>query len=101
MKIFRYVIQFLPRRAHSALACLAALFSLFIAQSVFPADAGLVSLIKAVFTPPAANTITLDPATRYQVMSGWEATSQAGQSYSAAWSRYKDALFDRAAGEVG
>jgi hypothetical protein len=45
--------------------------------------------------------IALNPGTRYQVMSGWEATSQAGQSYSAAWSRYKDALFDRAAGEVG
>jgi hypothetical protein len=101
MKILRFAIRFLPAKAHAAPACLAALLSLFIAQSVFPADAGLVSLIQSVLAMPAANTITLNPSTRYQTFGNWEATGEAGQLYSPAWRNYKNSLLDQAVNDLG
>jgi hypothetical protein len=52
-------------------------------------------------TPPAGNNITLNPATVYQTMSGWEITSQAGQNNSPAWNNYKSALLDQAVSDLG
>jgi hypothetical protein len=48
----------------------------------------------------AAQTITVNPGTTFQTISGWEATSQAGQE-SPAFPLYKNALFDQAANDLG
>lgn len=101
MKIFRYAIQFLPARANAVFACSAALFSLFITQSVFPADTGLVSLIQSMIAAPAANTITVNPSTRYQTLGNWEAVAEAGQFYSPAWRNYKNSVLDQAVNDLG
>jgi hypothetical protein len=51
--------------------------------------------------------VRLEPGTTYQTMSGWEATAQAGQldvgrgGMSSAFLRYRDELFDLAAGDLG
>ena len=45
--------------------------------------------------------ITLDPATRYQSMRGWAATSQAGQSDLSFFSRYANVLAEWAVDSVG
>jgi hypothetical protein len=47
------------------------------------------------------STIDLRPAVTYQTMTGWEATSQAGQFDSPAWNSYKNALLDQAVGDLG
>ncbi len=51
--------------------------------------------------PLSGNTITLNPAIRYQTMGGWETVAEAGQLYSPAWDNYKNALFDQAVGDLG
>ena len=43
---------------------------------------------------PSGNTIALDANLRYQTMSGWEFTAQAGQDY-ADWDTYKNDLADQ------
>jgi O-glycosyl hydrolase len=48
----------------------------------------------------AAGTITLDPATTYQSMTGWEATAWASQD-SPAFPNFRDTLFDQAVNDVG
>ena len=40
--------------------------------------------------------ITVDASKTYQVMSGWEATAQAGQDDSPAFANYRDQLLDKA-----
>jgi uncharacterized protein (TIGR03437 family) len=60
----------------------------------------------------SAAVITLDPATTYQTITGWEATAQAGQikevdtasgtsNLNPAFPRYKDQLFDLAVSDLG
>jgi uncharacterized protein (TIGR03437 family) len=60
----------------------------------------------------SAAIITLDPGTTYQIMTGWEATAQAGQinevdtatgasNLNPAYPRYKDQLFDLAVSDLG
>lgn len=49
-----------------------------------------------------ATTITLDPHTTYQTMTGWEATAQAGQfEFPTLFASYKDTMFDQAANDLG
>lgn len=50
--------------------------------------------------PPAQGTITLNPAVRFQTMSGWEADAQAGQE-DPTFPAYKNRLFDAAANDLG
>jgi hypothetical protein len=51
--------------------------------------------------PPLADVrITLDPGTRRQTMTGWEAHAQSGQE-NPAFPVYKDRLFDLAVGDLG
>lgn len=45
-------------------------------------------------------TITLNPAVRFQTISGWEAHAESGHE-SPAFQQYKDRLFDLAANDVG
>jgi hypothetical protein len=45
--------------------------------------------------------IVIDSATKYQTITGWEATAQSGQDDSAAFLNYRDQLFDRAVDELG
>jgi hypothetical protein len=45
-------------------------------------------------------TITLNPAVRFQTISGWEAHGQSGHE-NPAFQQYKDRLFDLAANDVG
>lgn len=52
-------------------------------------------------TPPTGNNISLNPATVYQTMSGWEVTGEAGQLHSPAWNNYKNALLDQAVNDLG
>jgi hypothetical protein len=51
-------------------------------------------------TPNPSNPITLVPSTRFQTMTGWEATAEAGQNYSNKWNLYKNQVLD-AAKELG
>lgn len=51
--------------------------------------------------PPDVVAINLVPSIRYQRMRGWEATAQAGQFHSAAWSSYKNTVLDRSVNELG
>lgn len=51
---------------------------------------------------PQTATITLDPHTTYQTMTGWEATAQAGQfEFPTLFAKYKDTMFDMAANDLG
>jgi len=52
-------------------------------------------------SPLSGNNIVLNPAVKYQTMSGWETTAEAGQLYSPAWNNYKNALFDQAVNDLG
>jgi hypothetical protein len=45
--------------------------------------------------------ITLSPSTKYQTITGWEATAQAGQDNSPAFDAYKAQLFDLAVNDFG
>lgn len=52
--------------------------------------------------PPAgAGTIHVDATQRYQVMTGWQATAQVGETECQGYSTYKDELFRRAVNELG
>src|SRR5690349_3430286 len=71
---------------------------------------GVFFLISTVVSPSpysdstAASdaTITLTPETTYQVISGWEATAQAGQNdYPALFALYQNSLFDQAVNDLG
>ncbi|OGR87242.1 MAG: hypothetical protein A3J74_11255 [Elusimicrobia bacterium RIFCSPHIGHO2_02_FULL_57_9] len=46
------------------------------------------------------NTITLNPATTYQTITGWEAAAQAGQS-DPLFPNFKDTLFNQAVNDLG
>jgi hypothetical protein len=73
----------------------------------------LLALITNLFLPTSAfaqttNTINLNPAIKYQTITGWEATSQAmhpGQAdpadMAANWSVYKDYLIDQVVNDLG
>lgn len=65
----------------------------------------IIPLILAVgYSIQAAENavITLDPATQYQTITGWETTAQAGQeAFPDLFAKYKDELFDRAVNELG
>jgi hypothetical protein len=50
---------------------------------------------------PVGNAIALNPYARYQTMTGWEATAEAGALFSPAWNNYKDALFDQVVNDLG
>ncbi|HEX6125577.1 MAG TPA: glycoside hydrolase family 30 beta sandwich domain-containing protein [Pyrinomonadaceae bacterium] len=52
-------------------------------------------------TPPTGNNITINPSVTYQTMSGWEATSQAGQLEAVSWNVYRNSLLDQAANDLG
>lgn len=49
---------------------------------------------------PAASTVTVDTLQRFQVMTGWEASTQAGQ-LEADFSQWETPLFDQAVNELG
>src|SRR5204863_8594441 len=48
-----------------------------------------------------AALITLNPKTKFQTISGWEATAEAGAGASAAFPKYKDLLFNQAVNYLG
>ncbi len=64
-----------------------------------------IVLVASAVAAPACERgpvlITVDPATRHQVISGWEATAEAGQTEVPGFELIKDALFDLAVFEVG
>lgn len=51
--------------------------------------------------PAPATVITVDPSTRFQTMTGWEATAQAGQGIIASYPAYRDHLLDLAVNKLG
>jgi hypothetical protein len=66
-----------------------------VATSESKADTASLT-VQAVF----GNVVNVDASTTYQVMSGWEATAQAGQD-APSFGSFKDELYDRAANELG
>lgn len=52
------------------------------------------------FTPQQAD-IKLNLQQKFQTITGWEATAQAGEFYSAAFENYKEKLFDEAVNDLG
>lgn len=48
----------------------------------------------------AQATVTIDTLARFQIMTGWEATAQSGQS-NPGFPQFRDALFDQAVKDVG
>ncbi len=54
----------------------------------------------ASLPPPAPFTVVIDTAVRHQVMTGWEATSQAGQ-FLAGWPSWQSELMDLAVNDLG
>lgn len=63
----------------------------------------MTCLLSGLSTHPAASnaTITVNTDARYQTITGWEATAQAGQSDCAGFPVYQDELFKRAVNELG
>ncbi|MGE0104495.1 MAG: hypothetical protein AB7H86_20205 [Blastocatellales bacterium] len=68
----------------------------------------IVSGITALFactmiaSVPQQSVITIDPATTYQMINGWEATSQAGQDeLKAVFPFYQSDLYDKAVNDLG
>lgn len=49
----------------------------------------------------AAALITLNPATQYQTITGWEATAQAGQTECAGFELYQNSVFEQAISTLG
>lgn len=62
-----------------------------------------VAVITVSPPPVATGTITVNPAQRFQTMTGWEALMEIGQAECdpRAYATYKSDLLDRAANEVG
>jgi hypothetical protein len=58
-------------------------------------------LLLAGLQPNPRAVMVIDPGVRYRTISGWEATTQAGQVDSAASPIYKEQLFDQAAYDLG
>ena len=52
-------------------------------------------------TVPQEVVIKLRPEQKFQIITGWEATSQSGQNNSPAFEKYKDKLFDDAVNNLG
>jgi hypothetical protein len=50
---------------------------------------------------PQQAVIKINPQQKFQTMTGWEATAQAGESYSKAFDKYKEKLFDAAVNDLG
>lgn len=50
---------------------------------------------------PQQAVIKINPQQKFQKMSGWEATAQAGESYSPAFEKYKEELFNQAVNNLG
>ena len=46
-------------------------------------------------------TVTVDPTTQFQTITGWQASSQAGAVECIGYDRYKDTLFDLAVHDLG
>lgn len=63
--------------------------------------AALLLVIDCGVASPQQAAIKLDPNRKYQKMTGWEATAQAGENNSPAFAKYRDQLFDRAVNDLG
>ena len=50
---------------------------------------------------PQQATIKINREQKFQIVSGWEATAQAGESYSKAFENYREKLFDAAVNDLG
>jgi O-glycosyl hydrolase len=50
---------------------------------------------------PEQAIIKINPQQKFQIMTGWEATAQAGESYSPAFDKYKEELFNNAVNDLG
>lgn len=61
----------------------------------------LLSFSGCSFFGPQHALVTIDPGKRYQTISGWEATAQAGQDASDEFAEYSEDLFDRAVDDLG
>jgi hypothetical protein len=63
---------------------------------------GPTATIVPVTQPPAGNgTIVVNAGIKYQTMTGWEATSQAGHDDCVSYSNYRDRLIDMAVNDLG
>ena len=63
--------------------------------------AALLAVFGCGEAAPQQATIKLDPQRKFQIITGWEATAQAGENHSPAFELYKDELFDRAVDDLG
>lgn len=61
----------------------------------------LLSVIDCRQATPQEASIKLDPKQKHQKITGWEATAQAGQLYSAAFNKYSARLFQNAVEDLG
>ena len=52
-------------------------------------------------SPAPSTVITVDPSTRYQTMTGWEATAEGGQNDVASYPAYRARLLDLAVNTLG
>lgn len=74
-----------------------------IAKKVLSLQLSRLTALACLFIPSMAEaqaTITVDTATRYQTISGWEAVNYAAQEHPA-FANFKDELFDRVINEAG
>ena len=76
-------------------------FAFFITLAIFSLPVFVFILIPVEGAAQTGNTVTVNPAIRYQTITGWEATAQAGQDSSAAFPNYKNTLFDSAVNDLG
>lgn len=65
------------------------------------AAAALLLIVNCGEAASQQATIIIKPEQKLQVMSGWEATAQAAESYSPAFENYKERLFDEAVNDLG
>lgn len=62
---------------------------------------GLLIVADCGEAAPQQVNIKLNPQQKFQIMTGWEATAQAGEHYSAAFENYKEKLYDEAVSDLG
>jgi hypothetical protein len=63
--------------------------------------AALPAIINCGTIEPQQATIKLNPQQKFQTVTGWEATAQAGENFSAAFGVYKEKLLNDAVNDLG
>jgi hypothetical protein len=68
---------------------------------IFFSAVALLTTVNCGEAAPQQAVIKIIPQQKFQIITGWEATAQAGESYSPAFEKYKQELFNEAVNDLG